>query len=653
MVVSPSAKAAKRTKTAGVPPSSNFSATLDSLSLDRRTLVFCLALVAVVCASYYPVIHNGFVDYDDNGYITENTHVQAGLTWKTVKWAFLTNTAANWHPLTWLSHALDCELFGLNPVAHHGVNVLLHAANAVLLFLLLQSATGFRWRSLMVAALFALHPINVESVAWASERKNVLSMLFFLFALCAYVWYARRPGLGRYSAVAGCYALALMAKPQVITFPFLVLLWDYWPLRRIGAPDKSASPARTGSQHTLRTGQLVLEKVPLLLLSTVSAVVTMKAQASGGAVKDLARFSLPSRFETTVVSYVRYLGKALWPSKLVAPYPHPTGLYPAWQVAAAVVLLLLVTALVLRAREQRYLAVGWFWFLGSLVPMIGLVQVGEQAMADRYAYIPFLGLFLMIVWLFADWAAAWTNGRHISARWLAIPAVSSLLVLGSLTYRQVSYWHDSESFWLRALALTEDNYLAHEALADFLQRQGRTEEAIAHVRAALAIRPGNLPDNLNLGVYEHSRGNLPAAIEQYQMVLLRATETGIRAKAYGNLGVAYHQMGDSIKAKQCFEQSLQLLPKQPPLMLRLGLIAQKGGDLPEAVRQYSRALALQPTDVGFLLLAHALQQEGRPDEAKAMFQRAARLSGNLPQAEKQAESLLTGQSDSVPQTMGR
>jgi protein O-mannosyl-transferase len=408
-----------------------------------------------VLVSYNPVTHNGFLDYDDDQYITNNPHVRAGLTWATVKWAFTTYDQANWHPLTWLSHALDCELLGLNPSGHHYVNVLLHAANAVLLFLLLQSATGFRWRSLMVAALFALHPTNVESVAWAAERKNVLSMLFFLLALHAYVWYTRRPEVRRYAAVAFFFALALLSKPQVITFPFLLCLFDYWPLCRIGAP-AVAGPAAQGNLPKLWSGWLVLEKLPLLLLSAASAVVTMKAQKTGGAVQTLSQYSPLLRLETAVISYVDYLGKALWPSKLVALYPHPTKLYPAWQVGASVVLLMLVTALVLRARGQRYLEVGWFWFLGSLVPMIGLVQAGGQAMADRYAYIPFIGLFLMLTWLVADWAQA----RQISARWLAISAVSCLLVLGTLTYRQVGYWHDIPSFWLRTLALTRDNYVA-------------------------------------------------------------------------------------------------------------------------------------------------------------------------------------------------
>ena len=390
----------------------------------------------------------------------------------------------------------------------------------------------------------------------------------------------------------------------------------------------------------LSGGWLVLEKLPLLLLSAASAVVTMKAQKAGGAVQSLFQYSLLLRLETAVISYVGYLGKAFWPSKLVALYPHPTSLYPAWQVGAAVIVLILVTALVLRARGQKYLAVGWFWFLGSFFPMIGLVQVGAQAMADRYAYIPFVGLFLMVTWLAADWAKA----HRLSATWLAISAISCLVVLGVLTYRQVGYWHDIPSFWTRTLALTENNYIAHDTLGEFLASQGRTEEAAAHFRAALAIRPDDLPANLNLGTYEHGRGNLPAAIDRYQMVALHAADVGLRATAYGNLGSAYRQMGQSMKAKQCYEISLRLAPDRPMAMaiIGLGLIAQENGDLPEAVRQYYRAMAVQPTDVGYLLLARALEQQGRSDEAKAIFERVARFSPNLAEAQKTAESLLSG-----------
>lgn len=633
MSSSSSAAVAKRVERPEVSASSKLFQ-----SSTKHTLPLCLLLTVVVLVFYNPVIHNGFLNYDDDQYITQNPHVWVGLTWATVKWSFTTYQLANWHPLTWLSHALDCELFGLNPVGHHYVNVLLHAANVVLLFLLLQSATGCRWRSLMVAALFALHPINVESVAWAAERKNVLSMMFFLLALYAYVWYTRRPGIRRYAAVACFFALALLSKPQVIAFPFLLLLWDYWPLCRIHAPAVPEAAARGGNVPRLRGGWLVLEKAPLLLLSAASAVVTMKAQKAGGAIQTFSHYSLLLRFENAVISYVRYLGKALWPSKLVALYPLPARLYPAWQVGAAVVLLLLITALVVRARDQRYLAVGWFWFLGSLVPMIGLVQVGSQAMADRYAYISFVGLFLMFTWWVGDWAKA----HQISVRWLAVPAISCLLVLGTLTYRQVGYWHDGESLWRHIVAFTEDNYHAQVTLGGLLLSQDRVEEAGAHYRAALAILPNGPTATLGLGDYEDRRGNLPAAIERYQMVARRGADVDTRATGYDRLGFAYRQMGETTKAKQCFETALQLAPDRARAMTGLGLIAQENGDLAEAIRQYSHAVAAEPTDVGYLVLAQALHQAGRLDEANAIYERMARLSPNLAEAQKAAQRYLVG-----------
>ena len=640
--MSSSVSIAKELKEPAVPASSELFR-----SPERHALLFSLLLAVMVLASYSPVTHNGFLNYDDDTYLTSNTHVRAGLTLATVKWAFTTYDEANYHPLTWLSHALDCQLFGLNPEAHHEINVLLHAANAVLLFLFLQTATRFSWRSLFVAALFAIHPVNVESVAWAAERKNVLSMMFFLLALHAYVWYARRPALRRYVLMALLFTLALLTKPQVITFPFLLLLVDYWPLCRLGLME-SRAPRPAGISRVevpsvpsfvlprVSPAQLVLEKIPLLLLSLASAIVTIKAQRTAGAVQTLAHYSLWLRVETALIAYARYLGKVFWPSKLAALYPHPTALYPAWKVVAAAALLIFITAMVVRPRAPRYLPVGWFWFLGSLVPMLGLVQVGVQAMADRYAYIPFIGIFLICVWLVADWA----NAHNFRGRLIAVPAVAALLVLASLTYRQLGYWHDNETFWVHTLAVTENNFVAHDSLGDYLIEHGRNDDAAAQFRAALAVNPLDLPANLNLGTYEHSRGNLHAAIERYQIVALRSGDTGLRAIAYGNLGSAYRQLGDLARAKQDFEIALQLKPDRTMAMIGLGLIAQKNGDLPEAVRQYSRAMAVHPTDVGYLLLAQALQQDNRPDEANAIRERVARLSLDLAEAQKEAQSLL-------------
>ena len=620
----------------------------------ERTLLLSLILVAAVLVAYSPITHNGFVRYDDDEYITENPHVQAGLTGATVKWAFTSYDHANWIPLSWLSHALDYEMFGLNAEGHHYVSVLIHAGNAVLLFLLLQSATGLRWRSLMVAALFALHPVNVESVAWAAERKNVLSMLFFLLALYAYGWYARKPSVLRYGPVFLLFALGLMSKSQVVTFPFVLWLWDYWPLGRIGVAngDQAASDlaVQVGGLPRMGATWLVLEKVPLLLLSAASAWITIQAEKAGGAVRGLSQYSLLLRLETALVAYVRYLGKAIWPANLVALYPHPTRLYAVWQVAGAVAVLLLVTALVIAARQRRYLLVGWLWFLGTLVPMIGLVQVGQHGMADRFAYIPFLGLFVMWTWLVADVAAEFFAGtdaaRGVRQPWLpatalAVPAIFWLLSLGVLTHRQVGYWHDTLSFWQRTLNLTEENYVAEDNLGEFLFRQNRIEEGAAHFRAALAIRPQGVAANLNLGAYEDRRGNLPEAIARYQVVLENGADDGIRALAFGSMGFAYRQMGQPMKAKQCFEAAAQLTPDRARPRIGLGLLAQDAHNLPEAVRQYSMAESAQPAEVVYLLLAQALRQEGKADEAKAIYNHVAN-SPNLPEAEKEVRFFLVG-----------
>jgi protein O-mannosyl-transferase len=597
--------------------------------------------MAAVAASYYPVIHDGFTGYDDAGYITDNENVKNGLSWDTVKWAFTTYDDANWHPLTWLSHAFDCQLFGINPVGHHVMNVLFHAINAVLLFLLLQYATGFRWRSLMVAALFALHPINVESVAWPSERKTVLSTLFFLLAFYAYVWYTRKESVRRYSAVVGLYALALMAKPQVITFPFLLLLWDYWPLHRISVVDDSHGSARGRSRLQIQSERVIWDKLPLFLLSAVSALLTMQAQNAAGAVRDLSHYSVKLRVETATVAYVRYIGHMFWPSKLVALYPHPLS-YPAWQVISAALVLVAITALAIRVRDRRYLAAGWFWYLGSLVPMIGLVQVGDQEMADRYAYISFIGLFVMIVWLAADWASSLqVDERRISPRWLAVPAFCCLLALSILTWRQVPYWHDGETFWRRTLALTKDNAIAHRALAGILHNQGKIDEALSHVRAALAITPQDSVSNLLLADYDRTGGNLTSAITRYQSVAVSTANPGARSRAYAGLGTVYKQMGEPAKAKQAFESSLHIAP-QPYVMIELGMIAQRDGNLKSAAQQYARSVAMHPTDVGFILLARTLQLEGRDDEALAMLQRAAKLTTNLEESEKKAAAMLAG-----------
>ena len=412
-------------------------------SLKKETVLLALLLVVATVAVYFPVRHHPFVRYDDGFYVIDNPHIKSGLDWDTTVWAFTTVYQANWHPLTWMSHALDVQMFQLDAGGHHATNLWLHVVNVLLLFWVLGEATGSIGRSAMVAALFALHPINVETVAWVAERKNLLSMLFFLLALGAYRWYVREPRIGRYATVALLFALGLMAKPQVITFPFVLLLWDYWPLRRVSdaGPDISfeALPEPRFPEKSLL--ELVKEKLPLFAICAASVVVTFLAQRSGGAVASLKKYGLLIRLANATVAYARYVGKAFWPTRLAPFYPHPWDPLPplpAWQIVAALLLLLAVSALAVAGRSRRYLLTGWLWFLGTLVPMIGLVQVGNQAMADRYAYLPFVGLFIMFCWGAADAA----EQRHLPAAVMPAASVVVLLALTVLTHRQINYWND-------------------------------------------------------------------------------------------------------------------------------------------------------------------------------------------------------------------
>ena len=503
--------------------------------LEKQAVLPSLLLLVATLGVYARARNNGFVSYDDREYVTHNAQVQGGIDWNTVQWAFTSFDAANWHPLTWLSHALDCQLSGLNPAAHHDTNIALHAINAVLLFLVLRGATGRSGRSLMVAALFALHPIQVESVAWIAERKNLLSMLFFLLALGAYGGYARRPRWDRYLLVALLFALGLMCKPQIVTLPLVLLLWDYWPLQRM-----FASSAGANSDPAARPfSWLVVEKLPLLALSMVSAAITIKAQRDAGAMTGLSSFPRGVRIENAIVSYVRYLGKAVWPGRLANFYPHPFGLLPLWAVVGSLGLLLLVTAGVLLRRRQRYLPVGWFWFLGTLVPMIGIVQVGAQGMADRYAYLPFVGLFLMAVWGISDWA-----GRHRLAGLLPVASMLLLLVLAGLTHRQIAYWHDSWTLWSHAAQVTEGNWMAEDNLGDLMLEGQRMEDAMPHFFRAAEINPADPTSNLNVGSYQQRNGDLRGAIEHYQRVLASPlTPPNVRAMAEDNLQRAEDDLG--------------------------------------------------------------------------------------------------------------
>jgi Tfp pilus assembly protein PilF len=604
--------------------------------------IVVLILVVATIALYYPVSHHPFLNYDDDAYVTENIHVQSGLTWATVQWASTTFESANWHPLTWISHALDYQMFQLDPGGHHETNVVLHVVNVLLLFWVLLRATGSVGPSLMVAALFALHPANVESVAWISERKNLLSMLFFLLALGVYRWYAREPRVTRYAVVAALFALGIMAKPQVITFPFVLLLWDYWPLRRMFSGTREAS---SGEHLAAMPGRglswLIMEKLPLFAICAASAVITLKAQQGSGAMGGGNWHPFSARLGNAIVSYLRYMGDAFWPSSLSLYYPHPGNSLVLWQAIAAATIILAVTFLVLVDRSRRYLLVGWFWFLGTLVPMIGLVQVGNQGRADRYAYLSFIGLFIMVCWGVAGWA----KQQQISTAKLAAVGVAMLIALAVTTRRQITYWDDNVTLWSHAVQVTKNNYVAEDHLGGALLADGQIEAAMPHFYRAVAINPNDPDSNLNIGGYEQQQKNFPQAIAQYNKVI-GATQDSVvlygivRAKAFNNMGYSYRELGDLPHARESFEAAVALNPQYPKAWIGLGLVDQKSGKLGAAIQAYSKAMKLQPSDWGYLLLARALEQSGNNNAAQSAIQQAKSMTSNFENAQRGADRLL-------------
>ena len=644
------------------------------------TLWLGVALVVATIAVYSPVHGHPFASLDDGAYFYANPHVRAGVSWETVKWAFTsfgttTPDVPDWHPLAWLSHALDADLFAPGPAGPHDVNLLLHALNVLLLFLVLQHATGRAARSAMVAGLFALHPINVETVAWIAERKNLLSMTFFLLALGAYGWYARRPRVGRYLVVTALFALGLMSKPQVVTLPFVLLLWDYWPLRRIASGDavpalaktrlergtqalRQSATARISGEEGIASGEaraaktegrsvgeerslqwLVPEKLPLFALAAASCVVTMKSQEAAGGINQ--HIALAERLANAVVAYVRYLAKAVWPANLSPFYPHPGGSFAGWKVVGAVVVLLAISAAVIALRRRRYLAVGWFWFVGTLVPMIGLVQLNRQAMADRYGYISLIGLFLMICWGAAELA----QQRNLQPIVLRIAGVAVLAVMALLTYRQLGYWNDNLTLWSHAIAVTDGNYLAENIVGSMLMDQGRGDDALPHFVAATEMNPEDAQAYMAIGTYDQQHGEPAQAIAQYQKTIALTDDAvrknvWLRSTTFARLGSAYRQLGRFEEAQQNFRRALELSPNDGQAWLALGIVAAQAGDNRGAIEAYSQAVKLQPTDVGYLLLARALEQSGQAAQAEAARAAAQRISRNLPAAEKNVDAIL-------------
>ncbi|MHC4085988.1 MAG: tetratricopeptide repeat protein [Planctomycetota bacterium] len=557
-----------------------------------RCFLICAFLVITALAAYWPILKCEFVKYDDDKYVTENPNVRRGITYDTVIWAFKKPHYHMWHPLTSLTHLLDYQLFGLNPTWHHLTSLLFHIASTLLLFGIFKRMTTAVWPSLFVAAAFALHPLNVESVAWVSERKNVLSTFFWMLTIAAYIWYTDRSCLGRFLLVVLVFALATMTKPIVVTLPFVLLLLDYWPLGRLqlkragNEQDLEQTESEQVDSRRVPLWRLLVEKIPLFVLVGALSAVTFIAQKRGGVMSGWHNVPLKYRLTNALVSYVVYISKMVWPTRLAVFYPHPFNKLPIWQVVASALVLLAVSVAVLWfARRRKYLTIGWLWYLGILVPVIGLVQVGSQAMADRYTYLPFIGLFIMIAWGMYELLANWRY-RRIA---LGASALAVLLTLAVCTRLQLRHWRNNSTLFEHAINVTDNNFVMNNNYANVLKDMGQAEKAVEYFYKALRIRP-NSPE------------------------------------IYNNLGNALRKLNRFEEAVMCYRRALKLKAYFPEARYNLAAELTRQGKTDEAIAEYRLALRLRPDDVETLSgLGFALAQKGRFDEAIGYYQKALEL----------------------------
>jgi len=570
-----------------------------------------LLLIVGILIIYWPVQHFEFINYDDNIYVTENVHVRSGITKESAIWAFTTYHAYNWHPLTWLSLMLDNELYQLNPGGYHWTNVLFHIANTLFLFLALNRMTGAIWLSGFVAALFALHPLHVESVAWVAERKDVFSTLFWMLTMYIYVFYIERPSAWRYALLLVCFSFGLMAKPMLVTLPFVLLLLDFWPLGRFPfSPEDSHSYFQKNEvwdhRISLRSNtlyRLTLEKIPLLILSILCSITTLLAQQSGEAVATLQRLSFMERVANAFISYSNYILKMFWPTALAVFYPYP-GTWPVWQVAGSFSLLVAITALVIRGmRRHPYLAVGWLWYLGTLIPVIGLIQVGSQAMADRYTYIPLIGLFIMIAWGVPDILGQWRHKRNI----LLILSGFVLISLMICSCIQVQSWENGISLFQHAVNSTKNNSITYNNLGTALLLKNRSDEALIQYHKSIQLQPNNPDVYNNLGYILSLKGKANEAIIQYNKALQLKPRF---AEAHFNIASAYSELGNFKEAAFHYSEAIRIKPDYAEAYNRLGFVYARQGNFDKAILNFQKALIIFPNyDAAYHNLRMAIQQK--------------------------------------------
>ena len=534
--------------------------------LRQKPVVLSSLLMLATLLVYAPTFHHAFLDFDDGQYVTQNEHVRTGFSLNNIAWAFTSFYASNWHPITWLSHIADCQMFGLNPGAHHGVNLALHLVNVLLLFTLLRLGTGAVWRSFMVAALFAVHPLNVENVAWVAERKSLLSALFSLLTLAAYGWYVQRPGWKRYLAVGGAFALALMSKPMAVTIPLILLLLDYWPFNR-----------HAEIPSLRKWAELAIEKSPLLLMSAASAYITVAAQRSTGAVLHLSELSARLRLENVVRSYAAYVWKMIWPAKLAVFYPLEVGTSQSFTYAiASAAVLATITGLVLCFRSARYLLVGWFLFLITLIPVIGIIQVGYQTMADRYAYIPFVGLFIMLAWGLARIA----ENKPVSQIALTVASPCAVLAFALASSHELQYWQNEVTLFTEARNVAaRPDALIENGLADGLMSAGRSDEALSHYEVSCELDSESPFCHYGVARILFDKNQFARAIDECHATARLTNDRGVAVACYDKSGAVMLELGELDLAEREFESALAIDPlDQTALRLRQEVFRlQQGG----------------------------------------------------------------------------
>jgi hypothetical protein len=538
----------------------------------KLVILLSLILIIATCSLYWQVGAHEFINLDDNAYITSNAHVRGGLTMPNIRWAFTSVDEANWHPLTWLSHLIDVQLYGMNPRGHHLTNVALHTATAVLLLLLLTRITAAPWRSFWVAALFALHPLHVESVAWAAERKDVLSGLFWFLTLFVYCEYVRTRRFSLYLLALLYFLLGLMAKPMLVTLPLIMLVMDFWPLQRF--PNRSRF-------------FLLAEKLPFLLCTAMSSLITFYAQRSGGAVANLVQLPLLLRCENALLAFFKYIGKLFWPIDLAVMYPFSPSI-PLWQIVLSLTALILLTAAFYAGRRRfPYLIFGWTWFVITLIPVIGVVQVGSQSMADRYTYIPSVGLFVSVAWGMVALAGR-SGWRNIC---IVLVAGMTLAAAGSATYGQIGYWQNNFTLYGHALQATRNNFFVHNLLGTSFQAVNNTTSALWHYRESIRIFPSFKNSHNNLGVMLVRSGKLPEARQEFtEALILDPTYTYARV----NLAIVNLKEGDWVGAEQQLRQVLRVEPYNESARFSLGQVFEKRGDFSNAIKEYQEALRINP-----------------------------------------------------------